>query len=285
MDGIILGFQYNQKATGIAKLPSSLIDIYHIYNWMDSVGYSTNIFSDCLSTDNNIELIKSAINIKIADIKFLNFDFNLINYVSNKHQLIENLRKVLITKQESKKICIYYTGHGEDGSILLPNSEKIDLSELQEHIYSFFSEQTEFFWILDCCYPGNMNLPYKLEKNQFKFQGLASRFLTNPTLVLSSSETKEPSVATKYGSLFTRFLANDLSNMSRPIIKNKNKYNRNLRRICSRLITEIRKIHVEYSQTVSVYSSYLFDPILWFWITGFDDIVFDYESIAFVLRT
>jgi hypothetical protein len=56
-----------------------------------------------------------------------------------------------------------------------------------------------------------------------------------------------------------------------PVIKRKSVSipkckNRNIRRLIGNLGSSIRKMHTGYAQTVSVYSSYITDPILWLWI-------------------
>lgn len=65
-----------------------------------------------------------------------------------------------------------------------------------------------------------------------------------------------------------------------------NRKNRNLRRLVGNLASSIRKMHTGYSQTVSVYNSYVMDPILWLWIGSSKDydIAMDMSLSIFVIR-
>ena len=102
-------------------------------------------------------------------------------------------------------------------------------------------------------------------------------FVIQPLLLITSSEKHEKSVATVYGSIFTRYLFKELEKIDK---------NRNLTTFIENISINIRKMYTGYPQTVSVYSSYVIDPILFTWIQSHNkyDIVTDMSGCVLVLR-
>jgi hypothetical protein len=101
-------------------------------------------------------------------------------------------------------------------------------------------------------------------------------------------------MATKLGSVFSRHLFRILTllnNEDQPSITDDTVVipthkNRNLRRFIGNIASSIRKMHTGYVQTVSIYSSYVIDPVLWMWIGSKKnyDIVTDITLSILIVR-
>lgn len=245
---IIIGFSYNNE------LPGSNADINNMINYCNKFNYSYNIINDDI---NNIK----------------DFELSLILFIKT---FCTNTSKYL-----TKNFLVYYTGHGRDDSIVLPNKDLYSFTKFKNVIIKAIPNlQTEIFWILDCCNPTGLHLPFKLINNSFHFQKQCE-FNCPPNikiLLITSSDNNEKSISTINGSLFTNqllLLLNSLNDNLLLFISNYNKdntiipvaTNRNLNRFINNLSANIRAIQHEYRQNVSIYSSYIIDPILWFWIT------------------
>lgn len=59
------------------------------------------------------------------------------------------------------RVVFYYTGHGEDSSIILPSHKKIPLTHIMKSLLKH-PRWDDVLIILDCCRPFHMNLPYHL---------------------------------------------------------------------------------------------------------------------------
>lgn len=59
------------------------------------------------------------------------------------------------------RVVFYYTGHGEDSSIILPSHKKIPLTHIMKSLLKH-PRWDDILIILDCCHPFHMNLPYHL---------------------------------------------------------------------------------------------------------------------------
>lgn len=259
---ILIGFEYE-----INSLTGTFIDLYLAHRWCNTFNCDTHILTDIESVK-NIGNLEHAIHKKIVDSNILTF-YNKSNFniIREKLDLFEKLRKSLDIKDN--KLIIYFSGHGLKESIILPDKTLLPFVELRDIILENLSPETEIFWILDCCNPNGIHLPFKLVNNSFKLSSYKIECVSQRILLITSSETYEKSIATKLGSLFSRNLFRLLTIMNDgeiytdliPIDKN-----RNLRRLIGNISSSIRKMHTGYTQTISIYSSYIMDPVLWLWI-------------------
>jgi hypothetical protein len=113
--------------------------------------------------------------------------------------------------------------------------------------------------------------------------------MKQPILLITSSDETEKSVATKFGSFFSLHLFRILSQMNHKISSRKPiplTSNRNLQRLIGNIASRIRQMRTGYSQTVSIYSSYVIHPILWMWIGSNKsyDIVSDLSLNVIIIR-
>jgi len=269
---ILIIFEYKIK-----QLPGAIIDLYHSYKWCESFGCNINVFTD-IQKINNMSILEDAIDNKIVNEDIINFYEFLIskNIVTNPSELLFKIKNKLM-EIDDNKLIIYYSGHGTEDNAVMPNGELLSFISFRENILESLDSYAEIFWILDCCNPNGLNLPFKLKNNSFELSSSKIQCVTQPILLLISSQSNEKSIATKYGSIFSRLLFNFLSKI---------KKNRNLKHLIDNLSKEINILNTGYKQTISLYSSYIIHPILWLWIgTNKEyDIVSDISLSTLIVR-
>lgn len=259
-NAILIGFEYT-----VNSLIGTMADLTQAYKWCRSFGCVINILTD------------------------INHD-RLINamHVKDSRTLTDNIVKILNKGIPDGKLIIYYSGHGLNDSMVLPDRTLLPFVDFRDIILNNIQPYVEIFWVLDCCNPNGLHLPYKLEGNRFVLSPDKIQCVTQPILLITSSEAKEKSIATKTGSVFTLHLFRLLTSLNAehntdviPTSKN-----RNLRRLIGNLRSSIRRMYTGYEQTVSIYSSYVVDPILWMWIGSNKkyDIVSDMSLSTLIVR-
>lgn len=254
---ILIGFEYNTD-----KLLGTAIDLYNAFKWCNKF-CKTYILTDIVCKDTKQNRIFRGYN-KIKN-KIL---------VTNEESLLLYIDKIL-QRLEDTKLVIYYTGHGICDSILMPNKSLLSFIKFRDYILNRLDPYVEIFWILDCCNPNGLNLPYKLKNNIFRLSSNQNLdFISNPVLLITSSSSNEKSLATEKGSIFSKKLFQLLNNRT----------NRNLTSLVNKIINYIKK--TGHCQNVSVYSSYFIDPVLWMWIGSKKkyDIVTDFTLSILVIR-
>jgi len=297
---IIIGFSYSKidKYTDRPYLHGILIDMYRAYNYSYKLLNSTdkgindqrsnnkdsntqgtdtqrsNTKSIKIITDLHIDLtfneIKDSIIDSIVDAEVINFISQmrkngfLIDYTS-KQQLLEELSNAVLGK---KRIFFYYTGHANNGNILLPlmndlisyrcttQDAIINLSNIRDILSSGSRNSAEIFVILDCCNSNGLDLPYKLVDKVYRLTSKSNKeYPYQKIICFSSTNIDENSIASKKGSIFSHYLF-ELLGKSRNI---------------GSLLSEINKECAgQYNQTATVYSSYPDLKILWRWMCSTD---------------
>lgn len=281
----IISFQYSGKR----YLPGAAIDVYHAYKWARGITNSIYVFTD-FSLD-NIEIPSCVLDDKIVEedvVTLFKIIGRMVTSGNNKDDLLSWLHNI----SWSNRVIIYYSGHGKKKELLLPNGEQLCTHTLRDVIKQETQDNCEVFIIYDCCNPNNLDLPFQLKGNTFVNADnmLTAKFCKQKILLMASSRQEEKSVATPYGSLFTRHLFNTLRSLDIDQVSDMDMStwlslkNRNLSRLAGRLIGSIRKENSEKPQTVSIYSSHMQDPVLWLWL-GTDVDVSCHPSItALVIR-
>lgn len=258
---LLIGFKYQD-------LNGTIIDLYHAHKWCESFNCDIHVITDI--TDDGIDL-GLAIKQEIVDQDVTTFYNRIASkyIVQNKIQFSSSINKIL-NIQHITKLVVYYTGHGVQNGIKLPDENHMSFNDFRDNVIKNVNENVEIFWILDCCNPSNLSLPYQLKNNQFIFQNDSTFFGPHRILLITSANSNEKSITTKTGSLFTRYLFKILSNMPVTSFDVKKPlsliHNRNLQRLIGNLSSAIRTVHSGYQQTVSIYTSYIQDPVLWMWI-------------------
>jgi len=287
---ILIGFEYTFNI-----LTGAIIDLYNAYKWCLSFGCDIHVLTDITSVK-HINNLYDAINLEIVNTDILSFYDNIksLTIVTNAQVLLTNIIKILEKGVPDNKVIIYYSGHGIKESMVMPDRTLLPFIDFRDNILSTLKYDTEIFWILDCCNPNGLYLPFNLNGNRFILSSSKIKCVSQPILLITSSESHEKSIATKFGSIFSRHLFDILTllgdtngpiiwkgDMSIPLHKN-----RNLRRLIGNISSSIRKLHTGYTQTVSIYSSYLIDPVLWMWIgsTHTYDIASDLTLTTLIIR-
>lgn len=285
---ILIGFEYKND-----MLPGTLIDLYHCHKWCKSFGCTINVLTDIKEI--NIKLLHSAIDNKLANKCLLKF-YNIINPIIIFNNLIDELNRILKNGISDDKLIIYYSGHGVlYDNLVMPDGSLLSMKKLKSIILENVSISTEIFFIFDCCNPDGMGLPFKLNNNSFILSTTDIKlvdFIEHKILLITSSANHQKSVATQLGSLFTRYLFKiliDMNNYDESYIKKENiplSINRNLQRLTSNLSCNIRKLHTGYQQNISIYSSYVIDPVLWIWLGNHNnrDIISDYTLENIIIK-
>ena len=271
---IIIGFEYS-----INPLPGSYIDIFNAYNWCDAFNCDIYIITDVDYNINKSNIVQGINNNNIdKNIHFLDTHPKIL--IQSDYDLCTNIKTILNYGVPDNKLIIYYSGHGINNNMLMPNNSYLSFDNFKSVILSNIPSSVEIFCILDCCNPNGLSLPYKLDNNYFKlvnnFDNINDKidFIQHSMLLITSANENEKSLATIYGSVFSKFLFEILTQMNKQysltltddkILINKNN-NRNLRRLIGNIKSSIRKLHTGFSQSVSVYSSFIIDPLLWMWI-------------------
>lgn len=283
--GLLIGFEYKFNS-----LPGALVDLYHAKKWCDSFECISHVITD-IEKNMKEENLKEILDNQIADDGFKTFYDNIesLGIVKDESSLLSTIENFLKKGIPDNKLVIYYTGHGVKDCLVMPNRNLLPIIEFRDTILNNINHDVEIFFILDCCNPSGMNLPYKLVRNEFSLSPKKIECVLQPILMITSSEHNEKSVATKFGSLFSRNLFKILSRLT---IKDNNKNfrvpihkNRNLQRLIGMLSSSIKSINTGFTQTVSVYSSYVIDPVLWMWIGGQSDIVGDITMSSLIIRS
>lgn len=195
---------------------------------------------------------------------FTDFEYPRSLKVHEGEALVSQLVK-LLRREIPEKLVLYYSGHGVKDSLVMPNRELLSFKDFKDNILNALPSYTEIFCILDCCNPSGLYLPFKLSGNAFQLSPFRVECVTQPMLLIASSEEGEKAVALKTGSLFSKHLFRILTTLNSET-KIPNGKNRNLHRLVTNLSSEVKKFHTGHPQTVSIYSSYVTDPVLWTWI-------------------
>lgn len=283
---LLIGFEYTFN-----KLPGAIVDLYHANKWCESFNCDIHILTDI---GNNNEL-QNVINHKIAEEDILNFRNQEKIVVGNSVDLLMNIIRIIKGGIYDDKLIIYYSGHGVKDSMVMPDRTLLSFIDFRNNILNVLDPYIEIFCILDCCNPSGMHLPYKLVSNEFVLSPTKIECITQPMILITSAEADEKSIAISLGSVFSRHLFHILNRLA---IKNiisevkvdnekfiiPNNKNRNLQRLIGTLSSSIRSMRTGYEQTVSIYSSYVIDPVLWMWIGNSCDLVIDITLSTLVVR-
>lgn len=250
---ILVAYEYEND-----KLPGSVIDLYLMYKWFENLNYTIHVVTDI--TDEKItlnkDIISKAIKKQFCDngiyVFFRQFRRNIVLNSPDFSRFLDNVPKI-----SDNKLVMYYSGHGGNNCIKLPDGSKYTSCKLKQQILDKVDDNGEILWIMDCCNPSGLNIPYKLSDNKFVLQNDQWHFTTQKIILFTSSTGYQKSFALPFGSRFTQQLLflfrQNISNIQHLC----NTINKNL---------VIQTSEFKYKQTVTAYSSFVIDPIIWSWI-------------------
>lgn len=238
-DALIISFQYSKELL----LKSARCDMQAMTTWCAQWGCNIYTYTDYDSADDGKHIITN---------------------------LDSLLSKLPIC---SSRILVYYSGHGMGDNILWPDGTTSDFRVLRDAIVSRTIAEAEIFWIMDCCNPSHLALPFVLQNNTFHMRNPDSEeveYIRCKLVLITSSEHYQKSLASHTGSLFTenlltvvQRLRTDFERVTAPVPV---EFNRNLSRLCFNITNGINSHGTPIHQRVNVYSSYIIDPVLWLWI-------------------
>jgi hypothetical protein len=276
---IVIGFYYKDS------LPGVFVDIFNTYNFCMKSDWKTYILSDIdlYKLNNGIRegVISDKINSGITN--FMNEsgrdNVNIHNkfVINNTDQLLNCFYNILLN-EDIDKIFFYYSGHGENNCIVLPDDSVISFDEIR-NIFFDKGNVKDIFIILDCCNPSHFNLPFILEDKIFRLNGKLLVPTRDNIILLSSSLGNGESGSVRAGSFFT-------GNLYKQIID----CDGYLPSISENITEKIREKNVNFGQTVSVYSSFNIVPFIWEWVfkvndqKNYRDIFYDPEIDSIVVK-
>lgn len=272
---LLIGFDYT-KSPNWSTLPGIIIDLYLMYKIFnilspDNICVITDIIYDIKTNK-----VKQAIIDQIVDANILEFIESIKERqqhteFSNYENFKNTISKYFIN---SGKLIIYYTGHSENGYIILPDETKLSFNEFRDIIISSSKFNSDILIITDCCEGTGMGFPYQLILNNNKpiyrltFDS-DKIFLKQNIIYISSSMYDEKSATTRDGSFFTQELYNLLFHRIR-----------NLSDILSKLIS---KCNSKHPQTAGIHSSHPNIKLLWGWIFGYPDLKIIYDINTYII--
>lgn len=268
---ILVSFEYrNLQNSDFEKLEGSLFDLYNSFNHFKKLGYNVYILSDIAENYLKFDSKKEHDIILTDFIQYVSD--NLVVSNVNIGNFIRALNRIL--KIRDDKFIFYYSGHGSLGNIVLPNYEKMPISEII-NVFSLSTEKnSQIFMIMDCCEVCDLKLPFILNENSFEYIQ-NSKFYDQFIVLISSSSKNQKSISTTEGSIFTKFFLTEKKTFN--FFECKKMINDNIKNYVDVFIKN-NKIEKFYQiPTINLYSSYIVFPILWPWVfENFTEIIPDY---------
>lgn len=270
---IIISFQYD----GAKKISSAFFDLYKYYEYFKKFNYDIGIITDVIGKIDDCYLFESYLCSLVNDKKYkddiIHF-YKKLNSFKYDGSIFMNTVENMINSKINKYIFIYL-GHGEKESMVIPLPQKDKYSYIKFNIFLKFickkiNKNSQLLFILDCCESGDLNLPFKYNNHKYLLKKNAE-FFSQYIIVITSSNVKN-SYANNSMSFFSETFLEIISKQSdfESIIDNTN-----------RIITEKVKYYkkdLSFKQKTSIYTSYIINPILFYWvISNKYDIVTDFS--------
>lgn len=248
---LLIGFKYKRE---FKELPGIIVDLYHAYSFIKKINADIHILTDII-TDENVMLLKNAVFNGVVKADIISFITDIKN--NGEHLTYKDLDNFIDSlayiTNGVKKLFLYYTGHGENGSLILPQFQKLSLKHFRNIILFNMDPNGELFSIMDCCNGAHMGIPFILKDNDYRLIDRRFRFFTKQSVIhLVSSLQDENSVITGDGSIFTAVIFELLCNGDR-----------NLKHLVSMVTKTCLAL---YPQTASLYVSKPNIYLFWRWL-------------------
>ncbi|MFK5971458.1 MAG: hypothetical protein QM487_15260 [Candidatus Marithrix sp.] len=246
---ILIGFEYN-------SLPGTIIDLYLAIKWCQTFKCNINVITDIREFD--LIFLDQSIKKRIVSNDIFNiFDITTVNIIKDKDEFIDKLSSLCNLNDDN---IIYFTGHADSGKMILPNNNKISFVDFKNIISNNCPYNSDIFIIMDCCSAEGLFLQYKLQNNSFILKEDRS-YVSQKVLLITSSNYDQKSIATKYGSVFSQVLFEQLYKISF------NPKNISILELRNNISKQIKNKYPKYNQSVSIYSSEIIETDLWLWIS------------------
>jgi hypothetical protein len=229
---ILIGFSYSGKFS----LPGIIVDLYLVYQYCRRCHFDKIIVITDIQCD-PVDMTTLVID-NVVDINIFTFITDLKSEKSyllfNPFQFQEQLTKVLSHGKHIgsdnlngnyDKLFFYYTGHGLNGGLRLPDLTILTTETLRKIIFrrndSSEDNWKKIFCLFDCCHADGLKLPFHLMETpngQLRYYLNDIDNLISPEIIcLVSTNQDEKTVISTYGSHFTRFIIDLLKKNCRKI--------------------------------------------------------------------
>ena len=234
---IVIGFQYTGKVKDRPKLPGIVADIVKIKDLTKRI----NNLMFVTFTDIDIGYCTSVCGLDKA----------LTHQFTDKENIVCKIRQYLGWLKPNK-IIFYYTGHCENGLLLIPYNGKsygeLGMEKVKDTLCDNSPPGSNILIIMDCCNGHGAGIPYILRDSVFRRNIFPSRRTSHKIIYLCPTDRTDKSIATPNGSTFTSNLVDILpSTLSIKDISNKLK---------------------ERGQKCVVYASHPDLMHIWSWVMG-----------------
>lgn len=210
---LLVGMKYKREER---ELPGIVLDLYRFYQWARQWAQEIYILTD-ITEDESIKTLRNHIfegQVNPDIIYFIREIKQRNEYISyiNRYTFLETLQNMCHSDgSRSDQIFFYYTGHGEQGDLILPNNETLTCRDLQLFALSNLPPTGQMLTILDCCNASTLGLPYKLHQNVYRLTPRLGRIYPQPEIICITSTTPhQNSITSSRGSVFSIALITEL---------------------------------------------------------------------------
>lgn len=202
---LIIGFEY-KNTRSIDKwdfLPGISVDLYQIYNYIKTKTTKILIYTD-IQSDYRTDILKKAILDGYVDSGLLSFiedikiSDNYKNFIFTKRHnyIVNNFDTTVIDFISGlDRLFIYYTGHGKNGNIILPDGTQVGVDYIKSLINVYTNDSCEIISIFDCC---EADISLLVDQS-------AKRHIS-----IASTKINEETTTSKTGSKFTRNIIKEI---------------------------------------------------------------------------
>ena len=252
-NAILIGFEYRWKKS-IRTLPAIIIDLYRMYQYCQSVGINdifviTDIEDDVKITEHLRAMVEDVIDSQMNTFISTIHERGHLNVFTHS-DTIYKFQAIFDRIKNWTQVLIYYTGHGVDNAIILPSLDKLPIQLLRDSIVERCDLHAQICWIMDCCSPSHLYLPYQLTmQTRYKIKDLTYIPTQNIICFGGADQKSAQSIMTRNGSVF--------SNKLLELFKNNRTYIPYIHKIL-----QSDKI-ANYKFHIGIYSSH--PDIYWMW--------------------
>lgn len=279
--GIIIAFEYRCSAN-TSRLTGVINDMVLVYKYSHKICDKLYVISDIEERVLRTVLEANKSSCKETPI--------VIYRVVDVQTLADTMNSISI---QGDKLLIYYSGHGvltykstersliniaKGEAILLPDNSKLSFRRFRDIILDKLTVKSQVLFILDCCNPSSLSLPYVLNDNGYlnlrnetvqtiplpkreKVNREKFFYTSHRIIVLASTRTRGQSISTINGSVFTQSLFKETGTLDEELLTLKSisvKFNK--------LSSNIKAIFNRY-ESFCVYTSHPHITKLWNWLT------------------
>lgn len=257
---LIIGFSYR-------NLSATITDIYYAYSYYQKYNYDIHICSDIIDNvniDDYIPLISSS----AVDNQFIPFIksvfYNKRKVITDKDSLLQWFNSIVIGKDH--QVAVYYTGHGVENHIVLPDNTNFSSFNFRSSILRLTDgsgnklgedKNANILTIIDCCNPHGLFLPFKFNRESKCFYHINNNFILPKIITITSSEADSQSQALRLESPFTKYFFRHIGDNTLPY---------DIGSICDQIDIKLREIM--FNQTCAAYVSHPSLLLIWPWAVG-----------------